>query len=308
MARGGLTFPIEAGPTHPYIGASPACWALFGESSPSLPPAKRGRREANVIAPMKGGRVEMADETTQDVAALERKPVYSSDGTSVGEVATVFLDKDTQRPEWLGLRRGVLGGKHVLVPVAEASVRGDRIVVPYTGSQIEGAPAVSGDEVSQETERELASHYGVAYSKERSKTGLAEGRRERRTPRTSRRRSSRDRGDEPTRDELYAEAKRLGIEGRSKMNKRELARAVERRRGSSGGRSSGRGRSRTAKANPVEVQTFLEGVNYPTRKGDLVREAERQGASERVRATLGRIRDEKFDSPADVSEAIGRLS
>jgi sporulation protein YlmC with PRC-barrel domain len=250
----------------------------------------------------------MFEQTTQDVAALERKPVYSSDGASVGEVAVVFLDRDTRRPEWLGLRRGVFGGKQVLVPVAEASVRDDRIVVPYTESQIEGAPEVSGDEVSQDTERELAAHYGVAYSKERSKTGLAEGRRERRSSRSPRRRGSRDRSDEPTRDELYAEAKRLGIEGRSKMNKRELARAVERRRGSSGGRSSGRGRSGAGKANPVEVQKFLEGVDYPTRKADLVREAERQGASESVRATLERIRDEKFDSPADVSEAIGRLS
>ncbi len=34
-----------------------------------------------------------------------------------------------------------------------------------------------------------------------------------------------------TRDQLYDEAKALGIEGRSKMSKRELAAAVDRRRG-----------------------------------------------------------------------------
>ncbi len=33
-----------------------------------------------------------------------------------------------------------------------------------------------------------------------------------------------------TREELYAEARRLGVEGRSRMNKEELRRAVERRR------------------------------------------------------------------------------
>jgi hypothetical protein len=37
---------------------------------------------------------------------------------------------------------------------------------------------------------------------------------------------------EPTRDELYEEAKRLDIEGRSAMNKAELGRAVEAARGS----------------------------------------------------------------------------
>lgn len=36
--------------------------------------------------------------------------------------------------------------------------------------------------------------------------------------------------DEPTREELYAQARRLGIEGRSKMDKEELRRAVQRRR------------------------------------------------------------------------------
>jgi hypothetical protein len=34
-------------------------------------------------------------------------------------------------------------------------------------------------------------------------------------------------GGEPTRDELYREARRLEIEGRSKMNKQELKQAVE---------------------------------------------------------------------------------
>jgi hypothetical protein len=36
--------------------------------------------------------------------------------------------------------------------------------------------------------------------------------------------------DEPTKTELYAEARRLGIKGRSKMNKGALKSAVNRRR------------------------------------------------------------------------------
>jgi hypothetical protein len=38
------------------------------------------------------------------------------------------------------------------------------------------------------------------------------------------------RGRERTKEELYREAKRLGIKGRSKMNKGSLKAAVERRR------------------------------------------------------------------------------
>ena len=241
----------------------------------------------------------MEQETT--ITDFEGKPVYSSEGTEAGRIATVFFDKHTRAPEWLAVRRGLLGGKPVLVPVAEASVSNDRISVPYSDAQIESAPEAAGDEVSEATERAVAAHYRVAYSEARSATGLAEGKpTEPRSP-TRRRATPRRSGDDSrTRAELYAEAKKLGIEGRSKMNKRELARAVDRTRGRS---SAGAG-----EANPVEVQKFLAAVDYPVRKRELIATAERQNAPTEVRATLARIRDEKFDDPADVSEAIGRLS
>jgi Protein of unknown function (DUF2795) len=105
----------------------------------------------------------------------------------------------------------------------------------------------------------------------------------------------------PTRDELYEEARRLDVSGRSKMSKAQLARAVSGRRGRASRSSS------EAKANPVEVQAFLEGVGYPTAKRKLLREAESQGASREVRATLRRLPDQKFDSPTQVSKAIGKL-
>jgi hypothetical protein len=254
-------------------------------------------------------------EMTTIETALQGKPVHTSDGEKLGGVETVFFDKETHEPEWLAVRRGFLGGTRVLVPVRGATVHEDSIALRYSEAQVAGAPEVEGDEVSQETERRLASYYGLTYSERRSSTGLPEGTtRRRETPQTrgrpeegtSGRRSTRRVGktDEPTRDELYAEAKRLGIVGRSKMKKRELARAVERAGGRIQRRSDGR---QSAKANPIEVQRYLEDIDYPTRKADLVRAAEQQRASEEVRATLQRIRDEKFDDPTDVSEAISRL-
>jgi hypothetical protein len=105
------------------------------------------------------------------------------------------------------------------------------------------------------------------------------------------------------------------------MNKSQLARAVGRKRGGSSSRSTSRGsqakssqsrrttssRTRRAKATPIEVQAFLDGVSYPTRKGELLREAERSGAQREVRNTLERLPEERFQSPTEVSEAIGKL-
>jgi Protein of unknown function (DUF2795) len=118
---------------------------------------------------------------------------------------------------------------------------------------------------------------------------------------SSRSRARSRQAEAPTKDELYEAARKLDISGRSKMSKAQLARAVNRRRG----RSSRRGSS--AKANPVEVQAFLEGVGYPTGKRKLLREAETQGASREVRATLRRLPEQQFGSPTQVSKAIGKL-
>jgi hypothetical protein len=116
----------------------------------------------------------------------------------------------------------------------------------------------------------------------------------------ARRQGSRSGG--PTKEELYQEARRLGVAGRSKMSKGELEKAIGRRGGSGGERSS------DAEATPIEVQAFLEGVNYPVRAAKLVDEARRQGARDDVQITLERLPDKRFESPTDVSEAIGKLS
>jgi hypothetical protein len=236
-------------------------------------------------------------------AEARGKPLYASDGERLGEIDAVLEDIETRKPEWFAIGAGLMGRKRQLVPVAGSEARGEGIFVGYSAEQVRSTPEIEGDEISQETERRLYSHYGLPYSERRSATGLPEQPKRRETASRSGRSGG---GDEPTRDELYQEARRLDIKGRSKMNKQELRRAVERARGSAG--QSGRPREGRGKANPIEVQKFLEGVGYPTGKRALVQEAKRQGASEEVRSTLERLPDEEFETPTDVSEAIGNLS
>jgi hypothetical protein len=235
------------------------------------------------------------------------KPLYASDGERLGDVDAVLEDIETRKPEWFAFGAALMGRKRLLVPVEGSETRSEGIFVRYSAEQIRSTPEVEGDEIGQETERRLYSHYGLPYSERRSATGLPE----RPQPRETARRGGRggkqkEPADEPTREELYQEAKRLDIKGRSKMNKRELQQAVERDRGSTG--RPGRPRESRAKANPIEVQKFLEGLGYPTGKRTLIQEAKRQGASEEVRSTLERLSDEEFETPTDVSEAIGKLS
>ncbi len=62
-----------------------------------------------------------------------------------------------------------------------------------------------------------------------------------------------------------------------------------------------------AKVNPIQVQKFLGGLDYPVAKKDLVKHAREHGADESLVSTLDRLPEQKFETPADVSKAIGHI-
>ena len=102
-------------------------------------------------------------------------PVLSSDGKQIGAVEEIFVDEATGKPEWVGVGAGLFKTKRVLVPVKGARLDQSGFRVPYTQDQVKNTPAITDDEISQETERELYSHYGLDYSESRSESGLPEG-------------------------------------------------------------------------------------------------------------------------------------
>ena len=61
------------------------------------------------------------------------------------------------------------------------------------------------------------------------------------------------------------------------------------------------------KVNPVQLQKYLGGIDYPVSKDDLLRHAEQNGADEEVRQTLQDLPADRFNSPNDVSEAAGKV-
>lgn len=63
-----------------------------------------------------------------------------------------------------------------------------------------------------------------------------------------------------------------------------------------------------AKANPVEMQKHLKGVDYPAGKKDLIKHAKKQGADKEIISLLEKLPDdEEFDSPADLNKTIGKI-
>lgn len=56
--------------------------------------------------------------------------------------------------------------------------------------------------------------------------------------------------------------------------------------------------------NPIQVQKFLGGIDYPASKADIVKKAKEKGADDNVMNALNGIPDREYDGPTAVSSAV----
>jgi uncharacterized protein (TIGR02271 family) len=102
--------------------------------------------------------------TTEQVQNLiDRKAtVYAQDGDKIGTVGQVFLDDETNTPNWVTVKTGLFGTSETFVPLDRATVKGDDVHVPYTKDKVKDAPRIDVDQhLSVEEEDELYRYYGI---------------------------------------------------------------------------------------------------------------------------------------------------
>jgi hypothetical protein len=86
------------------------------------------------------------------------------DSNRIGEVVDIYLDHETDRPEWAVVRTGLFGLRSTFVPLAEAREVGDELQVPHQRLQVKEAPNIEPDgQLSEAEEAELYRHYGLDY-------------------------------------------------------------------------------------------------------------------------------------------------
>jgi uncharacterized protein (TIGR02271 family) len=113
---------------------------------------------------------------TQDKLSWRGQDLHDASGSKIGRIEEIYLDADTDQPEWALVHTGLFGTKQTFVPIREASASGDNATVPYETDLIKSAPKVDADgRLSQQEEAELYRHYGLEYSEARSDSGLPEG-------------------------------------------------------------------------------------------------------------------------------------
>jgi uncharacterized protein (TIGR02271 family) len=102
--------------------------------------------------------------TTQDVQTWKGQTLFGPDNDKIGDIADVYLDRQSGEPEWLAVKTGMFGSKISFVPIRDAATGGDGVTVPYDKAKVKDAPNAEADgELSPEEEQRLYQHYGLEW-------------------------------------------------------------------------------------------------------------------------------------------------
>ena len=97
-----------------------------------------------------------------DFSAVRGGTAYDSDGSKVGSVDEIYTDKDTGEPSFVTVHTGLFGSKTTFVPLADASVDGEDLRLPYDKAKIKDAPGVEPDaDITDEEQDRLYDYYGL---------------------------------------------------------------------------------------------------------------------------------------------------
>ena len=140
----------------------------------------------------------MATHTREDVLSWRDRDLIDNDGDKIGKIDDIYLDRETDQPEWAVVTTGLFGTKRTFVPIQEATPSEDGIRVPFEKATVKDAPKIDPDgELSRDEEQTLYQHYGRDYADYDGPSGLLD----RDTARGDRDTARGDRDDLETRGE-----------------------------------------------------------------------------------------------------------
>lgn len=99
------------------------------------------------------------------ISTLYNSDVYGRDGSKIGSVGQVWGDPAGQ-PSWVSVKTGLFGLNESLVPLQDAELQSDRLVVPFDKDTVKDAPNVdaSADEpLDQDDVERLYQYYNLTW-------------------------------------------------------------------------------------------------------------------------------------------------
>ncbi|HEV2059821.1 MAG TPA: PRC-barrel domain-containing protein, partial [Solirubrobacteraceae bacterium] len=69
-------------------------------------------------------------QTAHDLQNWPGETLYDGDGSKIGEITEIYVDRATGEPAWLAVKTGLFGSNVSFVPLREAARAEDGIRVP----------------------------------------------------------------------------------------------------------------------------------------------------------------------------------
>ncbi len=106
------------------------------------------------------------DEGTFSVADWQGKVLLDVNGEKIGKLEDVYVDVETDVPQFGTVKEGFIGRHLTFVPLGGLTVGPDELRVGVTRDQVQDAPNIElkGEELSQADESALYHHYELNYT------------------------------------------------------------------------------------------------------------------------------------------------
>jgi sporulation protein YlmC with PRC-barrel domain len=122
---------------------------------------------------------ESPPEVELNVADWHGKTLVDRDGEKIGKLEDVYVDVETDEPQFATVKEGLIGRHLTFVPLGEIKVGPNELQVTVSKDQVKDAPNIElrGGELSQADESALYHHYELNYTPPDIPSGRRLGRR-----------------------------------------------------------------------------------------------------------------------------------
>src|ERR1700691_5744234 len=106
------------------------------------------------------------DAAQWDVAEWHGKMLIDRNGEKIGKLQDVYVDVETDEPQFATVKEGFIGRHLTFVPLGGIQIGPDDLQVTATKEQVRSAPEIEmhGDELSQADESTLYHHFEMNYT------------------------------------------------------------------------------------------------------------------------------------------------
>jgi uncharacterized protein YrrD len=101
------------------------------------------------------------------------KTLVDRDGEKIGKLQDVYVDVETDEPQFATVKEGIIGRHLTFVPLGGTKFGPDDLQVAVSKQQVKDAPNIEqhGEELSQADESALYHHYELNYTPPNTPSG-----------------------------------------------------------------------------------------------------------------------------------------